>query len=140
MPLTARKDIKDNEAKRDEFLKNINTATGQTYTLEVDMPSLYAVLKDDHKNRIGDTVYNGVFRSMSINLVKLCKDDMSKEAFVEATPSKKIMIKVAPGSGYYGKSKIEDGAWVLYVDDNKSGTNFQPTCNEEIGQDIGKIL
>ena len=141
LPLAARKNIKEKESKRDDNLARIEKATGQKYTFEVDISSIHNALAAAQKDRVGTHIYDSYLTPLADNIEKLCKDDMSKEAFVDATKTRKITL-IPDGQkspSYHPICSLEGGVLTIYVNDNKDRENFPSNCNET-GGDLEKLL
>lgn len=129
-PLTvaARKNIKDKSALRDKHLARIQKATGVDYEVEVDWADWTAALK--HKgsyaqDNVGTTVYGEYLDALAENIEKLCKDDMCKEALVEATGKKTIHFRIIPqdqlgniNSKCHSVKFSEDGTMIVATSDD----------------------
>jgi len=149
MTLMARKDIaKYTEEKLKDYLEVINTATGVEFEVEVDfgviLENWKKAVKDQWDNeqgsRVGEWIYDAYLGALAENIKRLCSDDLSKEAFVDAVSKKIINIVVIPElkkgeNSFYCRCKIVDGKLVLEI----LGTSFP--CNvSEAGSDIEKLL
>jgi len=132
LPLTVRKNIKDNEAKRDTHLATIAKVTGATYTYEVEIPSIHAVLSTDReKDSVGAYVYDSFLGGLASNLTEFCKNDLQKDGLNEAASTKKITMKAdgAKCTGSDPKVLIEEGVVIIYVNDNKKSKCFPANVN-----------
>jgi len=139
IPLKVRMNIRDNDAKRQEKLEKAREATGiPDLEWEFDWMVLFtAVIKSGDKSnveRIGDT-YDAICKEAVARLERLCKDDMVKEAIVDALSAKKIRFvynKDAKLPRGYHKSSFEDGVLVFTT---RTFANIS-----EIGNDIESLL
>ena len=140
-PLAIRKNLKENEKVRDENIARINASTGTTWDFEPDLENLYKALKPKYQEQIGNVIYNSYLGGLATNIENFCKDDMCKEALVEAITGKAVTMvvngEVAPS--YNPVVKIESGKLVIYVNDNSSSENFP--CNAgNTGNDLMSLL
>lgn len=78
-------------------------------------------------------------KEISKNIASLCKDDMSKEAFLEACPKHLIKFMLSDDEKLFGDnnqiSKFDDGSLVLMVRTLRFCSNI-----EYCASDIDKIL
>jgi len=148
MSLDARKNIAQNQEKLQENLEKINNATGVEFEVEVDFGILLenwnkaqkGNLQHGTSSQIGEIIYNYYLGGLADHIVRLCKDDLGKEAFVDAVSKKIINFEVLPElkkgeSSFYSRTKIVDGKLVLQV----MGSNFPCNCSDA-GSDIEKLL
>ncbi len=136
LPLSVKKNIKDSEAKRDENLAKIKQIFNTEFSFECDMDAIYEAAPESFKNEIGKVIYEQYLGGLAENLSKKMADEMSREAFLEATPSKKISFKLDNLDwGQYIKSVIIDGIYYLVASKKDFPCNFK-----QAGADIEKIL
>jgi hypothetical protein len=135
LTLLTRKNIKDREVDRKANLARIEKACGISFDLEVDWPALdAAATAAKYPNRIGDFVYKYYLDGIASNLEKLCKDDMCKEAFVEANDKKLIHFSLVPDSemeGKYTVCKFDGGVFHVHLSKERICYNAA-----DAGQDI----
>lgn len=91
LPLLLRKNIRDTEEKRREYLAIINEVTGENYTLDIDWSAIYTAVGDKSQNgcRLGDTLASYA-EAVADRLKTLCADNLAKETFLDETPARKI--------------------------------------------------
>jgi len=134
LPLTVRMNIRDHEAKRQEQLQRIREATGFS-DLEWDFGwnGITSAITQSEANRIGET-YASVCRAAANRLESLCKDEMVKEAIVDALSAKKIKFLFDKNAKFnnYTKAAFVEGVLVFTT---KYFANI-----DEIGNDIESLL
>jgi len=138
LPLPVRQNLKATEAKRDENLAKAEKATGNKWTFEPDTVKLHAALPDDkQKERLGTIVYDWYLTPLVEKIVKLCADDMSKEALNEGVKAKKIDLVVddAKAPNHHPVTAITDGVLTVYVNSKKFPSNV-----DEAGNNLAKLL
>jgi nitrate reductase NapAB chaperone NapD len=135
-PLTvlARKNISDKLPDRKKHLTRIQKATGIEFDIEVDWAAWSAaVAAKGYKDRVGDIV-NNYLEGLASNLEKLCKDDMCKEAVVEACAKKVIGFAIIPneqlGSAYQMCTFTEDGVLTISTSLERIPTNTSNTGSD----------
>lgn len=132
--------LRDYEADGKKEMERIKAATGVEYQLDLDWVEFdKACTAAKNEGYLGQVVYNFYVKALANSLEKICKDDLAKEAFVEATPKKvikfKLMSEAEVGDRRFSRSSFEDGAYVL----NIGRENF--CANTEIvGNDIESLL
>eukprot|EP01122_Echinamoeba_exundans_P017912 TRINITY_DN9860_c1_g1_i1.p1 TRINITY_DN9860_c1_g1~~TRINITY_DN9860_c1_g1_i1.p1 ORF type:complete len:312 (-),score=103.21 TRINITY_DN9860_c1_g1_i1:82-951(-) len=135
LSLKTRASIRDTESERADLLKAISDAAGHTYTFECDWDALTpAINARGYEERHGEVV-NWHLGGAKYHLVKLLGDEMGKEAFVDATPSRVIKFVVDPKAAKGKLSKFENGAWVLVVKPDSLASNV-----DETGSDVESLL
>jgi len=114
LSLETRLNLRKNEPKLQESLGKLKAATGRDWTLQYDAP-LFAKTCETrgYKNRLGDCLLDSTVRGMTGNIVNLCKDDMSKEAFLDAVKNPAIKLVLSDASSGYGLASIEAGQLVI---------------------------
>lgn len=139
MTVACRKNIQDAEGDRKKNMDRINKATGITFELEIDWPLWAQVAADrDYTDRVGEIMYGWYLDPLAYNLEKLCKDDMTKEAIVEACTKKTITFKVVPDSemsGIYSKVTFDDGVLTVSLSKERYCANV-----DSVGTDIESRL
>jgi len=126
LPMTARKNIRDTEAKRDEFLAKINAATGHTFKLVPDFETNHGLVEDGWKDRIG-TLYQGegAFLPELVSMFESAqfKDPLFKAEFDKTVTKDEIRFRVGTvnraqtgGQSSYNDVFFEDGGVVLVHD------------------------
>jgi len=131
-------------------LEKLKTATGVgDWEIEADFEQILENWKKgkggkvdtNDLNMVGDRIYMDYLGALTASIIKLCKNDLGKEAFVEAVGEKKIVrIDVIPElkSGdkmWYTRCRFEDGKLVLEI----LGKGF-PSNSSSAGMDIEKLL
>eukprot|EP01133_Synstelium_polycarpum_P006582 gene6582-7639_t len=90
--LVARLNLKENEEKFTEAFERINNVTKESWSYdESSLEEIYPKL-DYNKERIGDC-FADILSNIADNICKRCQDDMTLEAFNEATPNHKIIFR-----------------------------------------------
>jgi len=147
--VACRKNIAGAQGKMTDNLEKLKTATGVgDWEVEVDFETLLENWKKgkggkvelNELNMVGDRIYDHYLGAVTTNIVKLCKSDLGKEAFVEAVGKKIIKIDMIPDlkageKNWFSRCKIEDGKLVLEV----LGKGF-PSNSSGAGMDIEKLL
>jgi hypothetical protein len=123
LPLPLKKNIRDFEPKMVENLRRIKEASGVEYALEIK-PG-FGVINDKvtvphQKNRTAEILYTGMLDSIARMFTEQCEDSMVKEALVEATSGKKIILEMCddispnmPGIGMKQQILFADGCLVV---------------------------
>lgn len=57
LPLKAQINVRDNEKELATALATIATATGKTFTVQVEFPAIHQVVSDSNKEKLGETIY-----------------------------------------------------------------------------------
>jgi hypothetical protein len=93
IPLNVRKELKDQDSNRVQALKKIKEASGIDFKFEVDIGQLYSNpdLPNDKKTNIGSLVYGSQLTNLAKLFEEFLKDDMSKQALVDALSDKKVI-------------------------------------------------
>ncbi|KYR03082.1 hypothetical protein DLAC_00574 [Tieghemostelium lacteum] len=111
--LLARLDLKENKEKFDEALESIKAATGDAWTYdEASLENVYKVLDANCQESVG-RLYSEILTNIAYNITEKCKDDMVKEAFVEATPNKTIVFGANKKQSDYWEYKFDNGNLVV---------------------------
>ena len=135
LPLLLRKNIRDAEKKKVEFLAKIDKATGQSgWTMDADMPTLYPKITAVDASRavkLGTIIYNSYLENLASNLEAFCKDDMAKESFNGATKKHAIVFEINDVTKKYVDAVIKDDVIHLQV----KPSNFWSNVGET-GKDI----
>jgi hypothetical protein len=139
LPLASRKNLRDNEAKRDAHLAKIAAALdkkdGVVYEMD-DVAVDTALNAKNYTNRIGE-VTQARLEILANKIAALCEDEMTKEALQEAWTGNKIILDISDDSlsGGYHFTKFADGNLVMMCKSDKLYTNVG-----EIGNDIENAL
>jgi hypothetical protein len=121
LPLVIRKNIRDSEPKLHEHLAIINEATGKEWAFEADWAAIVGQLEANQKDTIGQLYHNDVMGNLARNIAKLVKTETTKEAFLEATSSNKIVIKL--------NDKIKDYWDISFSNGDLVVTHKKSICN-----------
>jgi len=98
LPLHLRQAVRATDAKRAEFTQKCGAALGIPLTLEFDPLAFYEGVSDHpDKDRFPEASCTYI-KNLSENLEKTCKDDMVKEALVDAIKSKKLKFQFVKGT------------------------------------------
>jgi hypothetical protein len=129
--LFLRQNLAANEPLRAQNLARIEKASGISgLTLEIDFPALQKQLDDSHsRHSLGTLFYENWLGNMATKLEKQLKDDMVREAFVDAVKSKKIRFEVGDGNGSDPKVYFEGGAMIVRQKANIFGVNSGSFCD-----------
>eukprot|EP01117_Protostelium_nocturnum_P018966 TRINITY_DN8065_c0_g1_i1.p1 TRINITY_DN8065_c0_g1~~TRINITY_DN8065_c0_g1_i1.p1 ORF type:complete len:163 (-),score=43.53 TRINITY_DN8065_c0_g1_i1:36-524(-) len=145
LSMTLRKSIRDNQEKWNQYLSNINTALGGTYTLAFQgLPpqKVDELSEEGYKGRIGEVV-TSYLESVSQMIERKAKDDMTKESAAEAISNKKVVLRYLekrPSDGFkadsYWDITIEDGNLVVSIAMDAYWSNVSYI----VGYNLDKIL
>jgi len=146
LPLETRKGIRDGEAKAKVHLERLKKATGVEWKLDVNFDDLWKECPGDpkwqsYRNRIGALILDGYLEAVSKNVERICKDEMVKEALLEAAPKHVIHWKFGAtdkskfSAHNYSQCVPTDGALVITV----PPANF-PSNVGECGSTLEKLL
>lgn len=138
LPLSLRKNIKENEEARDKHLKEIASILGEEMTLRIEHEPLLASsdLRSDYVDRLGDILMNSVLGQLPELFRNKLDDDMCKEAFLDEVSKKTIVFAVAPtkrpSGGAYHRIRFEDGEMRVEFDADQVWTNVNDLANYNI--------
>ena len=136
LSLIVKKNIKENELKRDENLKKISQVLKEQFTFECDMEKIHDLTPESFKNNLGKVIYDQYLSGLAENIAKIMADEMTREAFLSAVSTKKIIFTVdALDFSAFVKSSIIDGALYIVANKQHFPCNFKQT-----GADIERIL
>ncbi|EFA78601.1 hypothetical protein PPL_08056 [Heterostelium album PN500] len=118
LPLVTRKSIRDNQEHLDSAVELIKTVSGADWTFEIDFETIFSKLGDgcDYvKNDAGNFFYKEVAMSIANCVERACKQEMTKEALVEANSQSKVIIRVNEDkkNTNYWKYMFEAGSLVV---------------------------
>lgn len=104
LSLKSAANLRDNEAKRDEHLGRIATATGKS-AVEFAFANIKQLDADcatrGYENRIGEVFYDSYLNQLADSLTKLCENEDAKGALNRKWTSSKIIFEEdAKASGY----------------------------------------
>lgn len=125
LSLVVRKNIRDSEAKRDEWLAALKEATGVEFTFEVDFENIHGRLPEKEKktygDKIGSCVHETYLKPFVNGIKKAIADPMRKEALISMASNKKIIFNLLDkpewekaGYGAYCRMRCADGN--IYMD------------------------
>ncbi|KAM9984295.1 hypothetical protein ACTFIZ_004006 [Dictyostelium cf. discoideum] len=93
LPLVTRKSLRDNEEKLKENVEKIQQALGVEWTYEFDFETILAKCTEEYvKNDLGGLFYKDIAGNIADCIERCSKDEMSKEALVEANTAQKIVL------------------------------------------------
>ncbi|KYR01401.1 hypothetical protein DLAC_01991 [Tieghemostelium lacteum] len=92
LPLLARKSLRDNEPHLKDAVEQIQKALGVEWTFEFDFETLLAKAEDSLKADCGDIFYKNIAKYVANNIEGAAKDEMTKEALIEANSNCKIAM------------------------------------------------
>jgi len=130
LPLIIRKGIRDNEVFLKENLEKINKAVGKEFEFEADWATVVPLLDPQNKDKIGELYQKDVMSHLAQNIIQICKNETTKEAFVEATSASKIIVKPNEKIPGYWSLRFENGA--LVVEHKKQIANLYEISNFNI--------
>ncbi|KAL6049361.1 hypothetical protein QOT17_020517 [Balamuthia mandrillaris] len=143
LSLTQRKNIRDVTPEIDALVQKINAASGQTFSFAADY--LTIVQHAQHYKDEPARLVKEYLQHFTTGLEKLCADDMSKEAFLDATPKRTITFVVLspqeyeaafPGvSGFHPKHRLTDGGWEICV-----SQEYLPSNVSEVSENLEALL
>lgn len=122
--LLCRKDIAEKAEKLEEFLTELETASGVKFEVEVDYAGLMAsITRRDLDDSLGEFVLTYV-ESVGRDIIRKCSsDDLNKEAVQELCATKKIKFnvfkdkkeydKVKKDTNNYGRCRVVNGDLVI---------------------------
>jgi len=115
LSLVFRKNMRDYEEKLQTHLNTIKEATGKDWTFEVDMKTIAGNKKIDssYQDRPGEILYDSYMERIAQCISDNCKDDMTKEALLEAVSKNKVIFRFVDKTDDYHEWKIEGGALIL---------------------------
>eukprot|EP01113_Clastostelium_recurvatum_P013520 TRINITY_DN1717_c0_g3_i2.p1 TRINITY_DN1717_c0_g3~~TRINITY_DN1717_c0_g3_i2.p1 ORF type:complete len:158 (+),score=48.03 TRINITY_DN1717_c0_g3_i2:92-565(+) len=127
--LSHRKNIRDNEKFKAEHLAKIATVTGVPdwdFEFQGDAAKFNEEICGDYKDRFGEILFgqNSYLSNVADLLERCMKDDMTKEAFVDAVKAKKVAFRPDQGAEGYFRLSIEDGIFVVTVPPSNFWTNI----------------
>lgn len=89
--LKRRVNIAENQPKLLAALERIEKACGVMFDFEVDWVSILPLMNENWADNCGIIIYDSYLASLAANIEQMCKDDLTKEAFVEKVQSKKLI-------------------------------------------------
>eukprot|EP01132_Coremiostelium_polycephalum_P005671 gene5671-7057_t len=116
LSLVQRKSLRDHEPALKEALESIKNSTGEEYQVEIDLEGIVSKFTDKWcAEDPGSFFYKNAITNFAYCVEQECKKDLTKEAFVEATPSRKITFRINEDKKNtdWWKIVIENGVVVL---------------------------
>jgi hypothetical protein len=102
------------------------------WTFDVDVPSVYDVAKGKgFEDNLGEILYSHYLGYLADSLEKLVKDDMVKQAIVDASTKKVVALKFVDKTETYNDVVFDEGRVVIQTKPNNLATNVY-----QIGEDI----
>eukprot|EP00026_Physarum_polycephalum_P003638 Phypoly_transcript_03651.p1 GENE.Phypoly_transcript_03651~~Phypoly_transcript_03651.p1 ORF type:complete len:695 (+),score=161.19 Phypoly_transcript_03651:270-2354(+) len=130
LSLVTRVNIEKNAERVAEYLQEIAQAVGtEDWTLEPDYEKAVKEMEPHQVNSVGDT-YAEALENLKKNIVERMKSETIKEAFTEATPERRIIIRINDKCPDYWKFKFENGAIIL--EHKKSIANLYQIGNQDL--------
>jgi len=118
--LQGRLSLKTNEEKINNSLQKIREITKMDWSYcEESLEQIYPSLDKNYQNDIGSLVAQ-IVENFSNNVAKRCQDEMTLEAFCEATANGKICFQFDPKQGLYWIMKFKGGDIII---------SFRSICN-----------
>jgi len=115
LPLITRLNVEQSRERLEENLEKIRTITGESdWAVEVDFEKAIKASPNQLKT-IGTLYYSDVLDYLVQNLQRTLANETTKEAFLEATSQRKIIIRVSenPKETNYWKLIFENGSLVI---------------------------
>jgi hypothetical protein len=114
LPLVTRLNIEAHKEDLESNLERIRNVTGESWEVEVDFEKAIKVSPDTQRN-IGEVYYKSILEYLASNLERTLKNETTKEAFLEATNQRKIIIRPStnPKESKYWNLFFENGALVV---------------------------
>jgi len=138
LPLVSRKDMKKYEEKYQEHLANIRQTVGKDWVVDFDWKTIcsYPTVDPGYKGREGEILMDSYMERIAQCISENCKDDMVKEALVEAVSANKIIFRLNEKTVGYHQWLIEKGCLVLQCKGNNLWCNLS-----DVGyQKLDKLL
>jgi hypothetical protein len=139
LPLKAAADIKAREELKAENLEKIKEAVGLStdVTFDVDWAVIHPFcVKNGYGDGCGDVVFNHILGSLKDSLVRICREELTKEAIAETWSTGVLRLEAGPAKmNHYHQCDFVDGDLVIKFKPDSMATNVQ-----EIGSDIEKKL
>ncbi|EGC36398.1 hypothetical protein DICPUDRAFT_54671 [Dictyostelium purpureum] len=126
LPLTARKSLRDNEEHLNKSLESIKTSlAGVEWTINFDWDTLFDKLDASTQKNVGETFYKNLSPNIAKCIAEACKDDLTREALIEANCSKmvNVMINPDPKNTVYWKYQFDGGNLNLLFRSNCANIN-----------------
>eukprot|EP00818_Percolomonas_sp_WS_P008806 CAMPEP_0117444524 /NCGR_PEP_ID=MMETSP0759-20121206/5288_1 /TAXON_ID=63605 /ORGANISM="Percolomonas cosmopolitus, Strain WS" /LENGTH=1116 /DNA_ID=CAMNT_0005236599 /DNA_START=49 /DNA_END=3396 /DNA_ORIENTATION=- len=114
LPLDVRKNIKDEEEKRQALIERLKAVTSFDYDIIVDWTTIVASIPERNYPAVASQTYKDYLGNLVKRIEKICEDEMVRDAFVASTPARMIRFTMAPIEGAYNAVKLSsDGALIL---------------------------
>jgi len=139
LPLKAAINVKENEGKKTENLEAIKEAVGLATdcTFDIDWAVIHPFcVKNGYADRCGEVVYDYILTGLKDRLVRICQEELTKEAIAENWSTGVLRLEAGPPkmSGYHTVD-FADGDLVIKFRPDSMCTNVS-----DIGSDIeGKL-
>ncbi|KAF2078018.1 hypothetical protein CYY_000656 [Polysphondylium violaceum] len=118
--LPARMNLKANEEKFNESFEKLKEVTKIDWSYdEASLETVYPSLDKGQQDGVGD-IFQEVLAYLASNVEKRCKDELTLEAFTEATQNGKIIFKHDSKQSSYWQMKFEQGNLIV---------SFRSICN-----------
>jgi len=136
LPLVSKINVRDYwDNTKSELLDKLKSASGVAWTFEVDFKKLFDSIKEDgRKDQIGQVAFWNL-EGLVDNLVRKMKDDMVKEAILDAAPKHVISLYIGNVPKGYHDVKFQDGGIHVVVKADSVASNVS-----EIGDHIDDLL
>lgn len=131
-PLELEKNMAEYEPQRAENIAKISAALGISVTFEIQDPLAVAAAATErgYENRLGEIAFSWYLGGLAGNIERIAKDDMVKEAIVEAMSTKKIILRLNPSCDKYHAEKFENGALIIEMPAGNLCSNCDSTGSE----------
>jgi len=139
LPLKAAINVKENEGKKTENLEAIKETVGLATdcTFDIDWAVIHPFcVKNGYADRCGEVVYDYILTGLKDRLVRICQEELTKEAIAENWSTGVLRLEAGPPkmSGYHTVD-FADGDLVIKFRPDSMCTNVS-----DIGSDIeGKL-
>jgi hypothetical protein len=114
LPLSVRKGIRDYEAKAKEALEQIKTATGKEFTVDYNWEENAGKLDASYnKDNLGYLYQKEVLANVAYCIEENMKEDLIKEAFINATNNNRIVFRVNANAKGWFVYVVENGDFII---------------------------
>jgi len=116
LPLTVRKEFRDQEPNKVKHLEKIKSLTGVEWTFEMQpaVNEFYPVIRKDLQDKFAKKTIDYIGAVATMFETKLA-DSMTKEAFLEAATGHKIILKLGDKDVDYHKCVAIDGGNLILI-------------------------
>ncbi|KAF2078019.1 hypothetical protein CYY_000657 [Polysphondylium violaceum] len=124
LPLVARKSLRDNQEHLDAAVEKIKAALGVEWTFEIDFETIMAKVTDSDyvKNSPGECFYKEVAGYVAECIDRAAKNEMVKEALIEANTNSKIIVAL-------NEDKKNSSYWTYKFNNGTLELLFKSICN-----------